>query len=237
MSSPTAASTTQVIANILANRATRQDEIPALIENVFAALTRIARPVAETPVPVPAQETIAKPARAVPKRGPGRPRRQQSEHAVSRAVDDAPASPRPAPTLLRRAEVVAPQAAVGSSFESPRGAVRGVVKWFDARSGRGALRLQGCSNDIPVESAMLAEAGIARLYKGQEIEAWIDGSGDTASLTRLSLPGGSAATPTTAGAGAGRRVKPVVVELKRQGLRRVAAREEAEQLLRPARPR
>lgn len=231
-----AVSATHVIASILANRSTRQDEIPDLIENVFAALNRIAQPVAEMPAPVPAQKAAAKPARATPKRGPGRPRRQHRELTAFRAIDDTPSSPRPAPTLLRRAEVIVPQPTIGSSFESPRGAVRGVVKWFDARSRRGALRLPGCSNDIPVESAMLAEAGIARLYKGQEVEAIIEGTGDTASLTRLSLPGGSA-TLTSAGMVRGRRAKPVVVELKRQGLRRVAAREEAEQLLRPARPR
>jgi cold shock CspA family protein len=115
-----------------------------------------------------------------------------------------------------------------------------VVKWFDQRTGRGALQLPGFSGDVPVEPSFLAEMGITRLYKGQEVEAVLDGAQTgqtTPRVLRLGLPGGTWSVTPTGGVVRSRRAKPVVVELKREALRRVAARAEAELLLRPNRAR
>ena len=48
------------------------------------------------------------------------------------------------------------------------GQVRGVVQWFDTRTGRGALRLQGLGNDHAVEAA-------AARHVGDGIENLLDG--------------------------------------------------------------
>lgn len=233
MTSSLASNAAHTIARILANRPTPQDEIHELIETVFAAFRRIAEPPA-----APALDTsVAPPKRAKVARRARAKTRQHRELAPFRAIDDEPAAPPPAPKLLRRADVVTPPAEHAGTFFNPLGTVRGIVKWFDTRSRRGALRLPGYGNDVPIEPSLLAEAGIARLFKGQELEAQLDRSGDTANLVRLSLPGGATPTLPSAGVVRGRHAKPVVVELKRESLRRAAAREEAEQLLRPARPR
>ncbi|HUB95458.1 MAG TPA: hypothetical protein VL993_06050, partial [Stellaceae bacterium] len=110
------------------------------------------------------------------------------------------------------------------------GILRGVVRWFDQRTRRGALRLPGLSGDVPIETGLLDEMAIHRLYKGQEIEATL--SEDLAPrVVRLAVPGGIAQQNTVGGMVRGRHAKPVVVELKREALRRVAARAEAESLL------
>lgn len=230
-----ASNAAHTVARILANRPTPQEEIHELIETVFAAVRRVTEPTPAEPV----SDARGAPA---PAKVPGRPRgkaRQRRELVPFRAVDveDEPAATAPAPTLLRRAAVVTPATEPTPTFLTPTGSVRGIVKWFDARTRRGALRLPGYGNDVPVEPSQLAEAGIARLFKGQEVEAQIDRSGDTANLVRLILPGGATPILPSAGVVRGRHAKPVVVELKRESLRRAAAREEAEQLLRPARPR
>jgi cold shock CspA family protein len=116
--------------------------------------------------------------------------------------------------------------------------LRGVVKWFDPRAGKGALRLPGFSGDVLFDARILAESGIARLFKGQEVEATISGgNGRPPQVQRIALPGSAAATPVGAGVVHSRRAKPVLVELKREALRRAAARAEAEHLLGPNRSR
>lgn len=223
MSTPPLAGTARLVARLLSSRATQQHEIPGLIEGVHAALSHLGEPqdaAADTDTSVPAAQDA-----------PSR-RRQYRPPAPEPAETALP----PAPKLVRRADVVAPAAPSASPALAPRGAVRGIVKWFDAQSRRGGLRLPGCSGDVPVSASLLTEAGIARLYKGQEIEATIEGPPEAPRLTRLALPGGVAST-TTSGMVRGRHAKPVIVELKREGGRRTAARAEAEQLLRPVRPR
>ena len=126
-----------------------------------------------------------------------------------------------------------PQAAPAS-----QSAVRGVVKWFDPRAGKGALRLPGFSGDVIFEARILAESGIARLFKGQEVDATIDnGNGRPPQVQRIALPGSAVANPVGTGIVHSRRAKPVLVELKREALRRAAARAEAEHLLGPTRSR
>jgi cold shock CspA family protein len=116
-----------------------------------------------------------------------------------------------------------------------RAALRGIVKWYDPRTRTGAVRLPGYSGDIAVGPDALERAGIPRLFKGQEIEASVSAAGGQVSLVTLSLPG----RPETDTAGGGplgsarRNARPVVIELKKDALRRVAARVEAEQLLGP----
>lgn len=146
-----------------------------------------------------------------------------------------------APGLMRRADIVGGEAGFGSRIvQPPRSTVRGIVKWFDTKSRRGALRLPGFGDEVMVDDALLARAGIARLFKGQEIEAAIVMEGGRINLLSLSLPGRAAGPPANTLFGAGavatksaarRQARPVVIELKRDALRRVAARVEAEQLL------
>jgi cold shock CspA family protein len=225
MSMPPVAGTARIIAKLLSSRPTHQHEIPDLIEGVHTALAQLG----ESREPAAAEISTA------PDKGeaPGRRRRHRAA-SIEPATEAA--APPPAPKLLRRAEVVAPGTSEVSPLLAPRGAVRGIVKWFDAQNRRGALRLPGCGGDVPVNAATLAEAGIARLYKGQEIEATLEGPPETPRLLRVALPGGAGPTATP-GIVRGRHAKPVVVELKREGVRRAAARAEAEQLLRPPRPR
>jgi cold shock CspA family protein len=108
--------------------------------------------------------------------------------------------------------------------------VRGVVKWFDPKSGKGALRLPGIG-DIGFEARVMAESGISRLFKGQEVEATLAHEGGAAQVQRLALPGSVPSAPIAAGTVRSRHAKPVLVELKREALRRAAARAEAEQVL------
>jgi cold shock CspA family protein len=246
------AETARLIAKLLANRPTPQEDIPALIEGVHAAVAGLRRP---TPARAPAaawspeepqyvDETqggasAAEPTAVEPQRQRRRsPRPRPTPFEAPPAAE--PAAPPPAPKLLRRADVVqaAPSAPVGlDPLAVPRNTVRGIVKWFDARERKGALRLPGFGGDIAVDAQLLADSGIARLYKGQEIEATINGTPEAPRLVKLTLPGGIAPALRSGGVVRGRHAKPVVVELKREGLRRVAARAEAEQVLGPNRAR
>ena len=84
----------------------------------------------------------------------------------------------------------------------------------------------------------MPKSGIARLFKGQEVDATIDnGNGRPPQVQRIALPGSAVANPVGTGIVHGRRAKPVLVELKREALRRAAARAEAEHLLGPTRSR
>jgi len=170
------------------------------------------------------------------------PRRKRRQPEAAAARNEAtPAAPPPAPKLVRRAEIMTAPAAPAPSpalTSASHGAVRGVVKWFDPRAGKGALRLPGFSGDVIFEARLLADAGIARLFKGQEIEATLDGgNGRPPQVQRITLPGGVTTSPVGAGIVHSRRAKPVLVELKREALRRAAARAEAEHLLGPGRSR
>jgi cold shock CspA family protein len=229
MTTPPAAAV-HTIVRILAHRATPAGEVPDLIDAVSTALKKISEPNAAEP---------AMPAHGRAERRPRRSR-QRRDTAMFRPVEEEESvAPAPAPTLLRRADIVAAphEPAQVGTFLTPRHALRGIVKWFDARAGRGALRVPGYSHDVAVDAAQLAEAGIARLYKGQEVDAQLDRAGDAGHLVRLSLPGSGVQRFASAGIVRGRQAKPVVVELKRESLRRVAARADAALLLRPPRPR
>jgi cold shock CspA family protein len=221
----------RLVAKLLAHRQTPQEEVAGIIRSVHGALSRLREPAAVMTEPV--VETEEPRATLTPRR-----KRRQPEEIV--ATEEAtPAASPPAPKLLRRAEVMAAPATPASALApAPHGAVRGVVKWFDPRAGKGALRLPGFSGDVLFESRLLADSGIARLFKGQEIEATIDGgNGRPPQVQRITLPGSATTTPVGAGVVHSRRAKPVLVELKREALRRAAARAEAEHLLGPGRSR
>jgi cold shock CspA family protein len=198
----------------------------------------VAVPVARRPRPVKAAvvEAAVKP-----------PRRQAPPRAlrVVAPVDLPEPEPEaeiaaPQSKLLRRSQVSTPDAVPQNSILSvPKSSttVRGVVKWFDSKAGKGALRLTGISGDVMLEPAALQRASIRRLYKDQEIEATILQTGDRVQLVELSLPGRSAASPNpfgSAGAVTGmvrRQPRQVMVEVKSDGVRQRLARAEAEQVL------
>jgi cold shock CspA family protein len=133
---------------------------------------------------------------------------------------------------MRRAEVTS-AAASGTEMARPaaKAALRAIVKWFDPRHRTGALRVPGYGGDVAVDADALERAGIARLFKGQEVEASVVGGEGSVRLVALSLPGRPESDAGGPVGSARRHAKPVVIELKRDALRRVAARVEAEQLL------
>jgi hypothetical protein len=221
MTIPLRANVAHVVAKLVARRVTPADELPALMRDVQTALERLAAPLPE-PKPAPEREA-ARPARVA------RPR------PIAVPPAEEPVEPPPPPRLLRRADVVAPPPEAFAR-PMPAGVLRGVVKWFDQRLRRGALRLPGRSEDVAVEPALLDELGLSRLYKGQEIEATLSADA-TPRLIGLSVPGGAWQVHQSAGVVHSRHAKPVVVELKREALRRAAARAEAESLLGPTRSR
>jgi cold shock CspA family protein len=137
------------------------------------------------------------------------------------------------PTLLRRAASihVAPVAPPPAPLAPTNGMVRGVVQWFDTRTTRGTLRLQGVSSDLPIDGDVLTAAGLTRLFKGQEIEATLEGGDETPKISGLRLLNLSPNSPVMGGMVRDRHAKQVVVELKREALSRAAARAEAEALM------
>jgi len=175
----------------------------------------------------------------------GRPRRRiAAETAIVEPEIEVMPEPAAQPRLLRRAEIAQPESDPASSLQPNRpagGPVRGVVKWFDGKTGKGALRLTGVSGDVALERGVLEQSAIKRLYKDQEIEATIQDLGrGRVTLLSLSLPGRN---PTAAPAGglfgggtAGttnvhRQARSIMVEVKRDGVRATSAREEAEHVL------
>src|SRR5579883_933730 len=135
MTTPSITATARLVAALVAHRSTRSEEIAGLIREVHGTLSTLDRPER------PARERLAAPTAASP-------RRRRTQHAAPQmpATEDPP--PPPAPRLVRRAEVAAaPQSHAAAWSTSP--ILRGVVKWFDPRSGKGALRLPGFSGDIP----------------------------------------------------------------------------------------
>jgi hypothetical protein len=213
------ASVAQIVAKLVSRRPTRVDEIPELVQTVELALTRLTRR------PEPEIKAVAAPAplRQTRLRAPRLPR---AEIVV---LESEPTAPPPPPRLLRRAEVVtAPLQEENAVLRPTRtGLLRGVVRWFDQRTRRGALRLPGLSGDVPVETGLLDEMAIKRLYKGQEVEATMSDDGSPR-VVRLVVPGGASLQNSVGGMVRGRHARPVVVEMKREALRRAGARAEAE---------
>jgi hypothetical protein len=221
------ASVAHVVARLVARRATPIDEIPELIAAVHRALVGLGKPLA-----APSEERVeAAPARAPRKRRQAAPAAEPVPLSATEAATESLPNP-PQPRLVRRAEIIplTPAPEPPAMLAVRPGMLRGTVKWYDPRTRRGALRLQGCSDDVAIEGALLDEMAIARLYKGQEVEASL--SDDAAPrVVRLTLPGGAWQVAASGGVVHNRHAKPVVVELKREALKRVAARAEAELVL------
>jgi cold shock CspA family protein len=235
MPTPDLRAAAHLIAKLLAHRTTPPDEVAGLIHSVHGALSRLGEEEEEAAAFSPPLE---RPAAIVVRRR----RRVEAAPLRAPAAEEAapPPPPPPAPKLVRRAEVATQPTPAPQPQPAPvsaGGTVRGVVKWFDQRSGKGALRLRGFAGDVALESRHLSESGIPRLFKGQEIEATVAGDSHAPVLERLAVLG--TASPRLVGSGVvhSRRAKPVLVELKREALRRAAARAEAEHLLGPTRPR
>lgn len=226
----------RVISKLLAKRPTSLEEVPNLIAHVQRALSDIDGRTANAAEELPVVQQH--PARQ------GRPRRRRSSPQTTRQSPSSPATAIPAsnpvvPALVRRTEAISltPVDAM-PAFTMPQGkSVRGVVQWFDNRASRGTLRLPGLSRDVQVDAATLSASGISRLFKGQEIEAELDGAGDTPKIVALHLANAAPTSPVSGGMVRDRHAKPVVVELKRETHRRVTARAEAELALAPRRVR
>lgn len=152
----------------------------------------------------------------------------------TRTVFAAAAAPQPvtsAPRLMRRAEVTGLARVPENSSPRTRTGLRGIVKWYDPKSRVGALRLPG-HDDVAVDANALERAGVPRLFKGQEIEASVVVEPDGAArLLAVSLPGRPETEPLGTIGPTRRQQKPVVIEMKRDAMRRVGARLEAEHIL------
>lgn len=240
MTTPDLRAAAHLIAKLLARRPTPPEEVASLIHSVHGALSRLGAEEEPAVMPAPERPRAATPHRR--RRAEAEPvsaaEPAEAETAVAVAAEAPP--PPPAPKLVRRAEVApqpAPTPPIPAVPVPTGGTVRGVVKWFDQRSGKGALRLRGFSGDVALEARHLAESGIPRLFKGQEIEATVAGDTHAPVLERLAVLGTAAPRPVGSGVVHSRRAKPVLVELKREALRRAAARAEAEHLLGPTRTR
>lgn len=168
----------------------------------------------------------------------GRPRRVERPEVLQPVPQ--PDQPPPQPKLLRRADALAHETEQGvdgtSLLRVPGGALRGVVKWFDGRTGKGAMRLAGISGDVLLDATTLTQSGIKRLYKDQEIEAVVDQSSGRVRLLSLSLPARASEPSLNMMPGeitgtVRRQPRQVQVEIKRDGIRQSAARAEAEQVL------
>jgi cold shock CspA family protein len=216
--------TVRLIARILKARPTDQEEVPNLITAVRRTIEQLngaPRLVALEPAPVDALE----PPEARPR---GRRRREAPAPA------ETPPPVVATPQLIRRTAAPAPENPTPfAPSATPRAGLRGVVKWYDPRTRSGALRLPG-HDDVAVDADAVERAGIPRLFKGQEVEASIvvDPSGAVRLLT-MSLPGRPETEIALGGsiASGRRQSRHVVIEMKRDALRRVGARLEAEQLL------
>jgi cold shock CspA family protein len=220
------------VARILAARQTPREEIPYLISSVRDTIEALRGGIARAALPQPQQAIVAEPRE--PQRRSHRPRETVAV-VVRVARRSEPPPPAPAvPQLMRRAEVApAAEPAVLEVQPMKGGTLRGIVRWFDLNTRQGTLRLPGFGDEVAIDAAALDRAGISRLYKGQEIEATVATDNDRVRLVELALPGRAA--PGAHGifkAGTARRnAKPVIVELKRDAMRRTASRIEAEHIL------
>ena len=232
----------RMVARLVGGQETPATDIPVLVETVSAALEQILYPappapaaeVKEAEAPVRNARPRRDPRQAEGARKPGRLRKSETIEPVEAAP-----APLPAPRLVRRAEAAVPSPTVEPAPLAPptNGMVKGVVRWFDPVRQTGGLRLTGVPEDVGVEPPVFVAAGVTRLFKGQEIEAQIDRGEGRVRVTALRVPGGPVAVPTASGAIAamgGRKPRMVIVEKKRDALKRVAARTEAEHLLGPA---
>jgi hypothetical protein len=222
------------IAKILAARPTSTEEIPGLVASIRDTVGMLRAGLGDA---MPRETAESVPAKPVATSPPRRPRRRiaaaPAAPEITRRGDPEPVI-QILPRLMRRSEVApAPEPAVFEVRPVKDGTLRGVVRWFDLHSRQGSLRLPGFGEEVTIDGALLDRAGLSRLYKGQEIEATVSGDNGSVHLVSLALPG--RAEPAANGlfkAGAARRnAKPVVVELKRDAMRRTAARIEAEHLL------
>lgn len=216
--------TVRLIARILRVRPTLQSEVPDLIGSVHRAVAGLTAGLAVA-TRVDATDEKATAAEAAVRR---------TRRSRTRAVFAAAAAPQPVasvPRLMRRAEVAGPVRAPESSPPRTRTGLRGIVKWYDPKSRVGALRLPG-HDDVAVDANALERAGVPRLFKGQEIEASVVVEPDGATrLLAVSLPGRPETEPLGTIGPTRRQQKPVVIEMKRDAMRRVGARLEAEHIL------
>ena len=222
------AHTARMIARLLANRATTREEIPDLINQVHRTLSNIDRPRGR-PETTKDEVVIRMASVASPKRR-GRKPREAAPPAATPAVETVPVIS-PVPTLLRRAEIKETIEVAPAPTPSFDGVARGVVRWFDPQTRRGGLRLQGVGGDVAVEPQLLAQCNITRLFKGQEVEARLAGTPEAPQLLELKLRTAGVDAHASSGLVRARQQKPVVVELKREALKRHAARDAAELLL------
>jgi cold shock CspA family protein len=226
------------IAKILSARPTPTGEVPAIVASLRTALENLGKARETTPAARPmravralrqraAAETRPAPAIRVPQRRTRRPIEAEAHQPEMPAA--APAAPR----LMRRADVAPIEPSIPDLLQVPAETKRhGIVRWFDARTGRGIVRLPGFAEDVTIEAQMLQQAGLSRLYKGQEIEATVVGENGHSRVVSVALPGRGETTEGVFKVGMARRhAKPVVVEMKRDAMRRAAARVEAEQVL------
>jgi hypothetical protein len=219
--------TVRLIARILGTRKTPQEEVSDLIGAVHHAVNTL-NGAPETPVavdhPMPAEDVAAEQASAP------RTRRPRSREVFAPAAAPEPVAV--APKLMRRAEIApAPIERPTQEAARTRTGLRGIVKWYDPKTRIGSLRLPG-HDDVAIDGDVLDRAGMPRLFKGQEIEASIIAEPESpVRLLAVSLPG----RPETESLGPmgslRRQHKPVVIEMKRDAMRRVGARLEAEQIL------
>ncbi len=223
------AHTARMIAKLLANRATKREEIPDLIDQVHRTLSNIGRPRGR-PESSKDEAAIKIAPVASPKRRGRKPREAAPPVATAPAVEAVPVIS-PAPTLLRRAEIKETVEAAPAPAPSFDGVARGVVRWFDPQTRRGGLRLQGVGGDVAVEPQLLAQCNITRLFKGQEVEARLAGTPEAPQLLELKLRAAGVDAHVSSGLVRARQQKPVVVQLKREALKRHAARDAAELLL------
>ncbi|HWK47593.1 MAG TPA: hypothetical protein VNT30_22915 [Stellaceae bacterium] len=177
---------------------------------------------------------------------PKSPARPSFHPALAALIEVAEPAEPPAPRLLRKADVAVqhplhsiPDSEILTPPKPPSDTLHGVVKWFDIRTHRGALRLTGVSGDVPLEGAVLDRCGIKRIYKDQEVEAKVLQTGGRIRVVSVGLPGRPAESDRTTAAAAAdaalgmvrKHTKPVVVEIKRDAVKRTSARAQAEQVL------
>lgn len=223
----------RMIARVLTAQAMPASELPALIARVGAAVSELLDP--PPTEPIAEGEVTDQTERPARRRTGRRRRRRRAVPGLQAAYPSVEAPPLPAPRLVRRAEALVTAASLeapATNLQAPARTVRGVVRWFDPSRQTGSLRLPGIPEDVPVEAGVVAQSGIARLFKGQEIIAEVDRTDGSARITAIALPGATATRSSAIGMVAGgRRSRVVIVEKKRDALKRVAARSEAEQLL------
>ncbi|HEV2678154.1 MAG TPA: hypothetical protein VGV37_26745 [Aliidongia sp.] len=255
--------TIRFIARILAAQPTSVADVAQTIVNIVRAVDTLGAPAARPDTaPLPKARTVrTAPAHAVsevevstvPKTIVLKPRGERASVARTRRrlveappaeepLEEAAPEPTQQPRLLRRAEIVQPEVDPAASLQPIRpagGPVRGVVKWFDGKTGKGALRLTGVSGDVALERGVLEQSAIKRLYKDQEIEATIEDLGrGRVTLVSLSLPGRNPASAAAGFLGGSdgtttvrRQARSILVEVRRDGGRATSAREEAEHVL------